>query len=304
MATRYDIALRRHCVGRIERDDLAYTDDVIATLQSELDAREIADALNISDTDVLYHVQEVRLMRHRGRVLRPQASMDSLGRAYLGTPPKDDYVSDAPDSMRDEVEQPIQITVTVDWAEALRRRQAAEASESQTRISEALRRRRAAEDAEYQARMAAGEAKSLQKKPRKKREPKMRDVDGSEMVVTPYMRKVMQRMPRDTEWYAARAAHTAARELGVSRETAVRCAWALGYQYGRYYAMYPIDPEWWACRTIRQAAADLQASYASVCAHVRNHRLLVRNLPAPSKRWLESRGMTVRDNPWDDWTTA
>lgn len=55
----------------IHRDDLAYTDDVIATLQSMMSPQEIASALNIPVDDVAYHVEEVAGIKHRGTVIRP-----------------------------------------------------------------------------------------------------------------------------------------------------------------------------------------------------------------------------------------
>lgn len=54
---------------KICRDDLRYTDDVIATLQSNLPYATIAMLLNIPRHDVAYHVDEVYGMTHAGRVL-------------------------------------------------------------------------------------------------------------------------------------------------------------------------------------------------------------------------------------------
>jgi NADH:ubiquinone oxidoreductase subunit E len=56
-------------MGRICRDDLRYTDDVIATLQADLPVGIVADILNISTKDVPYHRDEVRGMSHHGTVL-------------------------------------------------------------------------------------------------------------------------------------------------------------------------------------------------------------------------------------------
>jgi len=54
---------------KICRDDLRYTDDVIATLQSVHPTSYIAKALNISEEDVLYHCIETHGMSHNGTVL-------------------------------------------------------------------------------------------------------------------------------------------------------------------------------------------------------------------------------------------
>lgn len=54
---------------KICRDDLRYTDDVIATLQSNNPIWYIAKALNIPDEDVLYHYEETLGMAHNGTVL-------------------------------------------------------------------------------------------------------------------------------------------------------------------------------------------------------------------------------------------
>ena len=56
-------------MGRICRDDLRYTDDVIATLQADLPVGIVADILNISTKDVPYHRDEVHGMSHHGTVL-------------------------------------------------------------------------------------------------------------------------------------------------------------------------------------------------------------------------------------------
>lgn len=48
------------------RDDLRYTDEVLATLHSGMNAVRIAKLLNISLDDVLYHVNETRGMSYRG----------------------------------------------------------------------------------------------------------------------------------------------------------------------------------------------------------------------------------------------
>ena len=53
----------------IHRDDLRYTDDVIATLQSNNPLWYIANALNIDVNDVRYHYAEVMTMSHKGKVL-------------------------------------------------------------------------------------------------------------------------------------------------------------------------------------------------------------------------------------------
>jgi len=53
----------------IHRDDLRYTDDVIATLQSSNPLWYIANALNIDIADVKYHYAEVMTMSHNGKVL-------------------------------------------------------------------------------------------------------------------------------------------------------------------------------------------------------------------------------------------
>jgi DNA-binding CsgD family transcriptional regulator len=52
------------------RDDLRYTDDVIATLRSANTTWYIAKALNIPEEDVLYHMQETFGMSHNGTVIR------------------------------------------------------------------------------------------------------------------------------------------------------------------------------------------------------------------------------------------
>ena len=54
---------------KICRDDLRYTDDVIATLQSMHTTSYIAQALNISEEDVLYHYEETLGLAHNGTVL-------------------------------------------------------------------------------------------------------------------------------------------------------------------------------------------------------------------------------------------
>ena len=84
-----------HAKGRTARDDLAYTDDVIATLQSDIDGREMADALNIPDWDVIYHVQEVQGWTHRGTVLR---NLNAVERTWLGVAPKEKPPLDPPET--------------------------------------------------------------------------------------------------------------------------------------------------------------------------------------------------------------
>ena len=54
---------------KICRDDLRYTDDVIATLQSDNPTWYIAKAINIPEDDVLYHYEETFGMSHNGTVL-------------------------------------------------------------------------------------------------------------------------------------------------------------------------------------------------------------------------------------------
>jgi len=66
----------------IHRDDLRYTDDVIATLQSNNPLWYIANALNIDIADVKYHYAEVMTMSHNGKVL-PLRTDDSNINSFL-----------------------------------------------------------------------------------------------------------------------------------------------------------------------------------------------------------------------------
>jgi len=73
---------------KICRDDLRYTDDVIATLQSSLPYATIATLLNIPRQDVAYHVDEVYGMTHAGTVMDWHSEATRSGR---GAPRKHKY---------------------------------------------------------------------------------------------------------------------------------------------------------------------------------------------------------------------
>ena len=55
-----------------EPQNLRYTDDVIATLQSGWNALDICSALNISIRDAAYHIRETRGMTHKGTPIMPR----------------------------------------------------------------------------------------------------------------------------------------------------------------------------------------------------------------------------------------
>ena len=253
----------------IDRDNLRYTDDVIATLHSGLPNWYIANALDIPLIDVKYHFEETDGIAHKGTVLPLQSTeprkptkdtpkSPPTSYAKTSTLPRDPeyYRVRTATQVANETGCSIHTIKHFVWRHGYRLQRAIRPPTFKTKWP--------ADSTWYASRTTYEIAKELEVSPR---------------TVQQYTAKLKYKIlrsyayidwPSDPAWYAERNSTQMATELGTSPESVrVHCR-GHGYTYKlfRHDIDWPTDPEWYAARTRFQIATELSAKYGSTCQHI------------------------------------
>jgi DNA-binding CsgD family transcriptional regulator len=241
------------------KDDLRYTDDVIATLQSDNPSWYIARALNIPVDDVGYHYEEVRDMTHHGAIMVIQSEELS------------DYPTDLAWYSSRSVKQ-IGIELSKPW------REVKEHCIEHGIVTKGRGRPRVTADfptspewyLQRTSQQAADELKISVKVLRQH----VRENGYKVRVVRKH------KWPRDVRWYEERTAAEIMEALNVPQGTVYEYLHKHGIRtkYDGYRITWPTEPEWFASRTIRQIADDLDINITSARTYVWRHKLAYRKV--------------------------
>lgn len=244
---------------KICRDDLRYTDDVIATLQSDNPRWYIAKALNIPIEDVEYHYEEVRGIKHSGSVLVIEEEYNHKG-----------------------------FPLNPKWYETRTRREIAEilnktihtVNQHVWRFKITCKRGSKCKTVWptnpewYRARTTSMIAEELHVTFRAVRD---------HMAKHGYKpRRVRERFvwPKDAAWYASRTIKEISKELGILEST-VR-GHIITYQLkvrpsdAVRRMNWPKDASWYASRTIKEMSAELNISVSTVRTYVHRWKIAYR----------------------------
>lgn len=235
------------------RDDLRYTDDVIATLQSGLPYYDIARALRIVVGDVPYHIAEVEGMAHTGAVVVVDGDLAQ----YLSS-----------HTVREVVHE---LGISSALAYSLAKRHGVRMKTQSTK--------KYPDDPEwYRTRTIAEIAQAIGVKLTTAR-------SFVRYRKLPYKRATRDgmRYPTDPAWYAARTVRQIAREMRTTQDAVRTHVYLYGYEYvrlNRRAADYPTDPAWWSTRTALEAAREVGRSTYSAQAYAMRHGYTLK----PSRR--------------------
>jgi DNA-binding CsgD family transcriptional regulator len=242
----------------IHRDDLRYTDDVIATLQSDNPRWYIAKALSIAIEDVEYHYEEVRGVKHNG---------SALCIVYL------EAESEWPEDPS--------------WYVARSRKEiAAELGKTTKQVNTYIRNHAYTVKRDrmgprpnkwpdnplwYKTRSTSLIAETLGYS--------LRAVNDHMVKMGYVSRRIQERhvWPKDPQWYAERTAKQMAEELKIYISTVYEHLKRKRYAYKPTEYLHridwPKDTAWYADKTIREIAAELSESLNAVRAHVYRNKL-------------------------------
>jgi len=241
------------------KDDLRYTDDVIATLQSDNPSWYIARALNIPVDDVGYHFEEVRGMKHHGAIMVIEFEEFS------------DYPTDLAWYARRSVKQ-IGIELSKPW------REVKEYCVEHGIVTKGRGRPRITADFPtspewYSMRTSQQAADELQVSWK---------VIRRHMHQNGYKARIIRRhqWPRDVQWYEERTTSEIIEALNVPQNTVYGYLQKHGIKnkYDGYRITWPTDPEWFASRTLRQIAEDLDVNVTSARTYIWRHKLAYRKV--------------------------
>jgi len=241
------------------KDDLRYTDDVIATLQSDNPRWYIARALNIHINDVGYHYEEVRGMKHHGAIMVIQSEELS------------DYPKDLSWYSRRSVKQ-ISIELSKPW------REVKEHCVEHGIVTKGRGRPRVTADFPtspewYAMRTSQQAADELQVS---------WEVMRRHINENGYKVRIVRRhkWPRDVRWYEERTTAEIMEALNVPQNTVYGYLIKHGIKnkYERYRITWPTDPEWFASRTISQIADELDINITSARTYIWRHKLAYRKV--------------------------
>jgi len=212
------------------RDDLRYTDRVIATLRhEEYEPWYKAVLLNVPEDDISYHVQEID-------------GMKSNGAAALGIADIRDYRRLA---ARAE-SQPIQAPKLVNTAAKERVWSKNPAYYASRNILQIAAEMGCSRDAVYKHCTA-------------------HNYQYQKLIAIP-TNKPRAKYPEDASWFAARTINAAAAELGIDAKTVARFLRRRGWAYKpnpkkeQYTARFPDDAAFYANKTIKQLTAAMNLS--------------------------------------------
>ena len=241
------------------KDDLRYTDDVIATLQSDNPSWYIARALNIHINDVLYHYEEVRDMTHHGAIMVIEIE-------EVDTYPKDLswYSSRSVKSIAQELAKP--------W------REVKEHCVEHGIVTKGRGRPRVTADFPtsprwYLQRTSQQAADELQISVKVLRR-HVRENNYKVRVVRKH------KWPRDVRWYEERTTAEIMEALNIPQNTVYDYVLTHGIKtkYDGYRITWPTEPEWFASRTVRQIADDLDINITSARTYIWRHKLAYRKV--------------------------
>ena len=255
----------------IHRDDLRYTDDVIATLQSSNPLWYIANALNIDIADVKYHYAEVMTMSHNGKVL-PLRNDDTRltsfrrpQRPYTKSEmmPRDPqwYKERTVTEIANEVGQELTFVKSFVYRWGYKTKRAIMGTRKRTEWP--------TDPAYYAARTSHEIA---------------HDLGLSVTTVQHHTRKhgiVLHRAyrfvdwPSDPQFYAERTSVEIAKILNTNNDTIqAHCKkHGLTIKPYRKSISWPKDPQWFAERTRQEIADELDVTYSAVSRHVWTYRI-------------------------------
>jgi DNA-binding CsgD family transcriptional regulator len=241
------------------KDDLRYTDDVIATLQSDNPSWYIARALNIPVDDVLYHYEEVRGMTHHGAIM-------VIENEEIDNYPKDLswYSSRSVMSIAKELAK--------SW------REVKDYCIEHGIVTKGRGRTRVTADFStspewYLQRTSQQAADELQISIKVLRR-HVRENGYKVRVVRKH------KWPRDVRWYEERTTAEIMEALNIPQNTVYDYVHTHGIKtkYDGYRITWPTDPEWFASRTIRQISDDLDINITSARTYVWRHKLAYRKV--------------------------
>jgi DNA-binding CsgD family transcriptional regulator len=268
----------------IHRDNLRYTDDVIATLQSSNPLWYIANALDISVEDVHYHYGEVFDLNHNGTVLplretpEPAHLLNRYGgtiRQYRTTqvyPQQREYYAE-----RTATQVAAEIGKTVDSVRTfcgkrgftLKRAIMGIRKRTDWPTNPAWYAQRTIIEAAKELNLAATTVRKYAQEHKFKMRPNYRFVEW----------------PTDRAWFEARTAVQVAKEL-ITNEDSVRAHCrkrGIKLRSGRAVVSWPKDAQWYAERTLKQIACELDVQYHTVAQHVHMNKIKYKRVKVKSK---------------------
>lgn len=242
----------------ILRDELRYTDDVIATLQSDNPAWYIAQAIGISIEDVSYHYEEIRGISHTGTVLALPIIKDDDPKDF----PTDHswYASRTRAQIARELCQPLNIVnqyIRNRCIETIRNYGPKPASSYPTN------------PAWYAARTTNMAAEELCV---------TADALRRHMTKHGFATKNLKKRypwPRDVRWYADKNVHEISDALNIPIDSVKHhlCVHRLKYKPLREKYAWSTDPAWYAQRTIEQIKQETGERDSTIRAHIFRHKL-------------------------------
>jgi len=253
----------------IHRDELKYTDDVIATLQSGNPLWYIANALNIDVKDVQYHYGEVFDLNHNGKVLplryapeppNVQTRTGGPKRQYKRSQiyPRDPqyYAERTATQIADELGLNLQAVKNYTYRWGLKTKRAIMGMRKRTEWPN--------NPAWYAIRTAAEIANEL----------KLQETTVRKHL---YKHKITVRKsyrfvewPADPQWFAERTSTQIASILKTNGEAVRRHCRVNGLTMKPHRSTidWPKDPAWFAERTRQEIADALDVKYCAVAQHV------------------------------------
>jgi hypothetical protein len=258
----------------IHRDDLRYTDDVIATLQSGNPSWYIANALDISVEDVHYHYGEVFDLNHNGKVLPLreilesaylQNDNDGIIRKYRTTeiyPQQPEYYAErTATQVANEIGKTVDSVRTFCARHGYKLKRAIMGTRKRTdwpTNPEWYAQRTIIEAAE-ELKLAATTVRKYAQDHKFKMRPNYRYIDW----------------PTDRAWFEARTATEVAKELNTYEDSVrAHChKHGIKLRSGRAVITWPKDATWYAERTLKQIAYELNVKYCTVTQHVHINKI-------------------------------
>lgn len=273
----------------IHRDDLRYTDDVIATLQSGNPLWYIANALDIDVKDVQYHYGEVFDLNHNGKVLplryapeppNVQARTGGPKRQYRRSQiyPRDPqyYAERTITQIANELGLNTQAVRNYTYRNGLKTKRAIMGSRSRTQwpTNPAWYAIRSASEIAEEFKLQETTVRQHAYKHKFKLRKSYRFVEW----------------PVDPQWFAQYTSLQVAKILKTNPET-VRChcrKHGIALKPHRTIIDWPKDPAWYAERTRKEIAEELDVKYCAVAQHVWQYDIICKKDPNQSERPLDT----------------
>lgn len=258
----------------IHRDDLRYTDDVIATLQSGNPLWYIANALDISVEDVHYHYGEVFDLNHNGTVLPlreiPEPAhiydqYDGIIRTYRTTqiyPQQPEYYAErTATQVAEEIGKTVDSVRTFCARHGFTLKRAIMGTRKRTDwpTNPAWYAQRTIIEAAEELKLAPTTVRKYAQEHNFKMRQNYRFIDW----------------PTNRAWFEDRTAVQVAKEL-ITNEDTVRAhcrKHGIKLRSGRAVVAWPKDATWYAERTLKQIAFELDVKYCTVAQHIHMNKI-------------------------------